>query len=504
MPSAPASASPQTADEIGSPVPLERLVGGIELLRARGGFGAGADGAAARTSGGGRPGPTITSVTHDSRAVRPGALFCCLVGVRTDGHEHAASAVAAGAVALLCERPLDLDVPQVVVPDARAAMAQVAAAFFGHPSRRMSLVGVTGTNGKTTATHLLRAILEADGRPSAVIGTLSGVHTTPESTELQARLGALAAAGTEAVAMEVSSHALVQHRVDATWFEVVAFINLSQDHLDYHRTMEDYFAAKASLFDPERARVGVVNVDDRWGRRLVDATRLAVRPFSHADAVGLEVGRDGSSFRWEGVPVRLRLSGDFNVVNALAAAASARELGVAPSTVAEGLGSVTTVPGRFERVDGDGPVAVVVDYAHTPAGLEQVLAAARGVVADGDRRGRVIVVFGAGGDRDRAKRPAMGEVATRLADVAVLTSDNPRSEDPLAIIEEVRAGATGRADVLVVEPDRRAAIELAVATAHPGDVVVIAGKGHEAVQVWEGGRTVAFDDRQVAREALAR
>ena len=497
MRSAPASSSPRTAAEIGSPVPLERLVGGIDVLRAQGEFGAG-PGAAGAPSGG----PMISSVTHDSRAVQPGALFCCLVGARSDGHEHAAEAVAAGAVALLCERPLDLDVPQIVVSDARAAMAQVAATFFGHPSRRMAVVGVTGTNGKTTATHLLQAILQADGRAAAVIGTLSGVHTTPESSELQGRLARLAAAGTDAVAMEVSSHALVQHRVDATWFEVVAFTNLSQDHLDYHQTMEDYFTAKASLFDPGRARVGVVNADDEWGRRLVDTTRLGVRPFSRTDAVGLEIGRDGSSFRWDGAPVRLRLSGDFNVVNALAAAASARELGVDAPTVAEGLGAVTSVPGRFERVDGGGPVAVIVDYAHTPAGLEQVLAAARRVAAEGDCPGRVFVLFGAGGDLERAKRPARGEAANSLADLAVLTSDNPRGEDPFAIIEEVRAGAAARAEVLVVEPDRRVAIGLAVAAARPGDVVVIAGKGHEPVQVWADGRSVPFDDRQVAREAL--
>jgi UDP-N-acetylmuramoyl-L-alanyl-D-glutamate--2,6-diaminopimelate ligase len=490
MRSAPANSSPRTAAEIGSPVPLERLVGGIEVLRAQGDFGAGAHER------------LITVVTHDSRAVRPGALFCCLVGSRADGHEHAPAAVAAGAVALLCERPLDLPVAQIVVPNTRAAMAQVAATFYGHPSRRLAVAGVTGTNGKTTATHLLQAILVAAGRSAAVIGTLSGVHTTPESTELQARLAQLVAEGTEAVAMEVSSHALAQHRVDGTWFEVVAFTNLSQDHLDYHRTMDDYFAAKASLFDPARARVAVVNVDDPWGRRLDETTRLAVRRFSRADAVGLETGRDGSRFLWRGQPVWLRLSGDFNVVNALAAAAAAHELGVDPAAVAAGLGAVTSVPGRFERVDDDGPVAVIVDYAHTPAGLEQVLTAARRVTARDD--GRLIVVFGAGGDRDRAKRPAMGEVATRLADMAVLTSDNPRGEDPLAIIEEVRGGAAARPERLVVEPDRRAAIGLALAAAQPGDVVVIAGKGHESVQMWAGGRSLPFDDRQVAREVLSR
>lgn len=472
------------------PARLERLVGGIDVLRAQGDFGAVA----------------VTAVAHDSRDVRPGALFCCLVGERTDGHDHAAQAVAAGAVALLTERLLNVPVPQVVVPDARAAMAPVAAEFYGHPSRRMTVAGVTGTNGKTTVTHLLRAVFEADGRSSAVIGTLTGRHTTPEAPALQAELASRADAGVHAVAMEVSSHALSQHRVDAVWFSVVAFTNLTQDHLDYHATMDSYFAAKASLFDPERAAAGVVNVDDPWGRRLFEsgptaaatADRLPVRPFSLADAEGLELHRDGSTFRWDGAPVRLRLGGTFNVANALAAAASARELGIGPEAIAAGLGAVTAVPGRFERVDGGGPVAVVVDYAHTPAGLEHVLPAARQLAAPD---GRVIVVFGAGGDRDHAKRPLMGDVASRLADVAVLTSDNPRSEDPDEIIAEVRGGA---GPSVVVEPDRRAAIALALDTARPGDVVVIAGKGHETVQTFAGGRSVPFDDRDVAREELAR
>lgn len=484
----------QAPTEAGSPVSLERLLGGIDVLRPQGDFGA----------------CVITGVTHDSRAVRPGFLFCCLVGERTDGHRHAADAVAAGASALLCERPLDLPaaasgprraVPQVVVADARAAMATIAAAFHGRPSHRLAVVGVTGTNGKTTVTHLLRAVLEAAGRRAAVIGTLSGRHTTPEAPELQARLAHLAATGTQAVAMEVSSHALAQHRVDATWFEVAAFTNLSQDHLDYHRTMEDYFAAKARLFEPGRSRVGIINVDDPWGRRLAESTRVAVRTYSAADAECLQAGPDGARFRWSGAPVHLRLTGRFNVLNALAAAACARELGVEPAAVAAGIGSVEAVPGRFERVDGGGPVTVLVDYAHTPAALEQVLRAARDLA--GTPGNRLVVVFGAGGDRDHAKRPAMGAVATRLADLAVLTSDNPRQEDPLAIIDEVRGGAH-RPGVLVVEPDRRAAIALALDAARPGDVVVVAGKGHETVQVFADGHSVPFDDRTVAREELAR
>lgn len=466
----------------GSSVPLERLVGGIDVLRAHGDFGAVA----------------ITQVTHDSHDVRPGALFCCLVGRRADGHDHAARAVDAGAAALLCERLLPLDVAQAVVADARAAMAPVAAEFYGRPSERLTVAGVTGTNGKTTVTHLLGAVFEAAGRSAAVIGTLSGRFTTPDAPALQAELARLAADGAEAVAMEVSSHALAQHRVDAMWFEVVAFTNLSQDHLNDHGTMDAYFEAKASLFDPARARVGVINVDDPWGRRLAESTSLTVRPFSLEDAVGLRQDRDGSTFGWDGVPVRLRLGGTFNVVNALCAAAMAREVGVEPDAVAAGIEAVAAVPGRFERVDEGGDFAVIVDYAHTPAGLEHVLPAARQLVV---ANGRVIVVFGAGGDRDRAKRPLMGEAATRLADLAVLTSDNPRSEDPAAIIEEVRSGAS---DAVVVEPDRRAAIALALDEARPGDVVLIAGKGHETTQTFAGGRSVEFDDRAVAREELGR
>jgi UDP-N-acetylmuramoyl-L-alanyl-D-glutamate--2,6-diaminopimelate ligase len=487
MRSAAASPRSPTTAEIGSPVPLERLLGGIDVLRAQGDFGA----------------AIVRGVTHDSRAVRPGTLFCCLRGRRSDGHHHASAAVEAGAVALLCEELLPLAVPQAVVADARAAMAPVAAAFFDHPSRHLTVAGITGTNGKTTATHLLQAIFAAAGRSAAVIGTLSGVHTTPEAPELQARLAELAAEGTDAVAMEVSSEALAQHRVDATWFEVVAFTNLSQDHLNFHGTMDAYFAAKASLFFPDRARFAVVNADDPWGRTLVQLAGergLPVRPVGLADAIDLELGRDGSRFRWDGVPVRLRLPALFNVVNAVVAAAVARELGIERDAIAAGLGELVSVRGRFERVDGGGPVPVIVDYAHTPAGLESVLTAARQVAADG---GRVLVVFGAGGDRDHDKRPAMGQVATRFADVAVLTTDNPRSEDPLAIIEDVRAGVgADGAGALVVEPDRRAAIRRALEMARAGDAVVIAGKGHEQVQTFAGGRTVPFDDREVAREEL--
>jgi UDP-N-acetylmuramoyl-L-alanyl-D-glutamate--2,6-diaminopimelate ligase len=441
----------------------------------------------------------IVSVAYHTEGVVPGALFCCVPGDQVDGHDFAPQAVRAGAVALLCQRLVDVDhdLPQIVVDDVRAAMAQAAAALFDHPSHRLAVVGVTGTNGKTTTTHLLRAVLEADGRRAGVIGTLSGARTTPPSPELQCHLAELADAGFDAVAMEVSSHALVQHRVDAVRFRVAVFTNLSQDHLDYHGTMDDYFAAKATLFDPERADVAVVNADDPWGRRLLAAARLPTRPFSLAEAVDLHLDRQGSSFRWEGKAVRLRIPGPANVANALAAAAAARELGVSPAVVAAGLSELVSVPGRNEAVDRGQPFTVLVDYAHTPDGLEQALSGARAMAAGG----RVVVVFGCGGDRDRAKRPLMGEVATRLADLAVLTSDNPRREDPAAIIDQVRAGVT-RPDVLVVEPDRRAAIALALSAARPGDLVLIAGKGHETTQV-VGDQTLPFDDRAEAARVLA-
>jgi UDP-N-acetylmuramoyl-L-alanyl-D-glutamate--2,6-diaminopimelate ligase len=493
-------------------VRLDKLLGGVEVLRLRGDP-AGID---------------VVAVTSDSEAVVPGALFVCVRGSRYDGHGFAARAVAAGAVALVVEEEvagpeLPVAVPQAVVADSRAALAGAAAELFGHPSRRLAVVGVTGTNGKTTTTHLLGAVLAAAGRQAEVIGTLSGARTTPEAPALQAALAAAADRGAQAVALEVSSHALALHRVDGTWFEVAVFTNLTPEHLDFHRTMDDYFAAKAALFTPDRAGVAVVNADDPWGRRLLSSIggRLPTRAFSLADAAGLHIGADGARFAWEGQPVQLRPGGTFNVANALAAATAARELGVPAPAVAAGLSSAPPVPGRFELVGGDQGFAVVVDYAHTPAGLEACLVAARQMAGRrlAAEAGRVVVVFGCGGDRDTAKRPLMGEIATRLADRVVLTSDNPRSEDPMAIIAAVAAGAAGAGaravaagaagagtdlgHVLVIEPDRRAAIALALDDARPGDVVVVAGKGHETTQT-VGDRALPFDDRVVATELLER
>lgn len=448
----------------------------------------------------------MVAVTHDSRAVVPGSLFCCVAGSRADGHDFAGRAVAEGAVAVLCERSVEIGASavEVQVDDVRAAMARAAAVLHANPSRRLAVVGVTGTNGKTTTTHLLRAVLEADGRRAAVIGTLSarppgagGPGTTPEAPDLQAHLAELAGEGFEVVAMEVSSHALAQRRVDAVRFAVAVFTNLSQDHLDFHGTMDAYFEAKASLFEPDRASRAVVNADDPWGRRLLERARLPTRTFSFDMASDLHMDRRGSSFRWEGRPVRLGIPGPANVANAIAAAVTAAELGVPPASVATGLSLVESVPGRNEAVEMGQPFTVLVDYAHTPDALAAVLDGARQSAGPG----RVLVVFGCGGERDRAKRPLMGAVAAGRADLAVLTSDNPRGEDPLAIIEEVRAGVD-RPATLVVEPDRRAAIALALAAATPGDVVVIAGKGHETTQV-AGGKATAFDDRAVAAELLA-
>jgi UDP-N-acetylmuramoyl-L-alanyl-D-glutamate--2,6-diaminopimelate ligase len=438
----------------------------------------------------------ITTVVHDTRAVVPGALFCCVPGNRVDGHDLAADAVARGAAALLVERSVGAGVPELRVPSVRAALGPVAAAFWDHPSAALRVVGVTGTAGKTTTTHLLGAIMEAEGWSTTIIGTLTGPRTTPEAPELQALLADERDAGREAIAMEVSSHALALGRVRATHFAVVVFTNLSHDHLDFHRDLDDYFAAKAELFTPDYADAAVVNLDDPRGRELAERALVPTDGYSLTDAADLEVGSTTSRFRWRGELIELPLGGRFNVSNALAAAMAAARLGIDATTIAAGLAAAPAVPGRFEPIDEGQPFAVLVDYAHKPGALAGALDAAR----DAAGGGRVILVVGAGGDRDASKRPEMGEVAARLADRVLLTSDNPRGEDPLAIIDAIRAGM-GDARTCVVEPDRATAIALAIDDAGPGDVVVIAGKGHEAVQI-VGDRTLAFDDREVARDAL--
>ena len=459
---------------------LERLLDGVHVLERRGD----------------PESVDIVSVAYDSRAVAPGALFCCVPGNTADGHDPAPAAAEAGAVALLCERFVPVDVVQARVASTRQAMAPVAAALHGHPSRALAVVGVTGTNGKTTVTHLVAAILEATGLPATVIGTLGGARTTPEAPVLHALLAEARDSGRRSVAMEVSSHALTEQRVEGIRFDVAVFTNLSHEHLDHHGTMEAYFAAKATLFTPEHASQGVANADDPWGRRLLESAPVPMTGFSTTEATDVVAGREETSFTWRGRQVRLRLRGAYHVANALAAAAAARALGIDDDAVVAGLAAAAPVVGRFEVVDVPAPVTAVVDYAHTPEGLHTALHSARTLAGDG----RVLCVFGCGGDRDRAKRPAMGAVAATDADVVVVTSDNPRSEDPLAIIEEILAGVPDRSAV-VVEPDRRAAIARAVHEAIPGDVVLLAGKGHEQT-IDMGGTLVPFDDRREAADAL--
>ncbi len=442
----------------------------------------------------------ITGITMDSRRVDPGTLFACVPGSVVDGHLFADSALADGAVALLCERPLGLPAPQIVVSSVRSALGAVADAVYGHPSRSLDVVAVTGTNGKTTTCAFLKAVFDANGWEAITVGTLTQRRTTPEAPELHSLLAEWRRAGGRAVAMEVSSHALDQHRTDSVRFAAGVFTNLSPEHLDYHRTMEAYFEAKARLFEPGRVGVAVINRADPWGRRLIERVSAGsgrLVTFGIEDAEELSLTPRGSRFRWSGRNVTLRVGGEFNVANALAAASAATALGVEPSTVVEGLESLESIPGRFQLVDAGQAFTVIVDYAHTPDGLAKVLDGARQVCS-----GRLIVIFGAGGDRDREKRPLMGRAAASRADLVVLTSDNPRSEDPEAIIAQILSGTEGEGNV-IVESDRAKAIATALANARIDDVVVIAGKGHEKGQEI-AGRVLPFDDAEVAREAIRR
>jgi UDP-N-acetylmuramoyl-L-alanyl-D-glutamate--2,6-diaminopimelate ligase len=455
--------------------------------------------------------PDIKSLAYDNRRVAPGTLFFCVVGLTRDGHDFAPDAVSRGAVALVVERPLSLGVPEVMVPSARAAMAPAAARFNGDPSATLKVVGVTGTNGKTTTAFLTRELLEAGGLQSGLLGTVKSIvggverpveRTTPEAIELQRDFREMLDGGDVACAMEVSSHALELHRADAIRFAVAIFTNLTQDHLDFHPTMEDYFSAKRHLFDG-RAAVEIVNVDDPYGARLAAerdrAITFALEHDADYRALDVQTGLTGTTCTVktpEGeIELRSPLRGKFNVYNMLGSLAAARTLGVPLETAVDALSRAGSVPGRFEPVDAGQPFAVLVDYAHTPDSLENVLAAARGITGEH----RLHVVFGCGGDRDRGKRPLMGAIARRLADRVIVTSDNPRSEDPEAIIAEILVGSG--ADV-EHEADRRVAIERALSTAEPGDVVVIAGKGHEQGQEFADGHKIPFDDVTVARELL--
>lgn len=504
------------------------------------------DGLIAAEPAGDAAGVEITGLAYDSRDVAGGDLFFCVSGFRSDGHDFAAEAVRAGAAALVVERPLGLGVPEVVVASARAAMATAAARFYGEPARALRVVGITGTNGKTTTAYMVRALLEATGEQCGLLGTVksviggeerAAVRTTAEAIDLQADLRAMLDGGDRACAMEVSSHALELRRTDAVAFAAAVFTNLTQDHLDFHASMEDYFQAKRRLFVPDGAPatrppgVSVVNVGDPYGRRLAQelgrragALTFAVDAPADYSATEVRCVLHGCRFALRTPAgereVSLPTPGRFNVANALGALAAAHALGGDLDVLVAALERGVHVPGRFEPVQAGQEFAVLVDYAHTPDSLENVLRAARELAgAGGPERGRVLCVFGAGGDRDRGKRPLMGAIAARLADETIVTSDNPRSEDPQLIIEEILDGvvvggravgayggavrdtAAGTGDVRAIA-DRRAAIEAAIAGARRGDVVVIAGKGHEQGQELAGGRKLPFDDIAVAREAL--
>ncbi|HTA35176.1 MAG TPA: UDP-N-acetylmuramoyl-L-alanyl-D-glutamate--2,6-diaminopimelate ligase [Solirubrobacteraceae bacterium] len=490
-----------------------------------------------RKDGGAAAGTEITGLAYDSRAVHGGELFFCVSGFERDGHEFAPQAVAAGAAALVVERPLGLGVPELLVDSARAAMAPIAARFYGEPTSRLRVVGITGTNGKTTTAYLVRALLQAVGEQCGLLGTVKSViggedrpvvRTTPEAIELQRGFREMLEGGDSACAMEVSSHALELGRADAIEFAGAVFTNLTQDHLDFHDTMEDYFLAKRKLFADHGPGVSVINVGNAYGRRLaaeLDGARtFAVEADADFSASELACDLSGCSFTLRTSStsarrVRLPMPGRFNVANALGALLVVDELlgGEHLDELVAALEAGVHVPGRFEPVEEGQDFAVLVDYAHTPDSLENVLSSARELIERGPRDGRVVCVFGAGGDRDRGKRPLMGEIAARLADVALITSDNPRSEDPEQIIAEIMAGvarvqargdgaapANGAAAVVPARSivDRATAIDEAIAAAQPGDVVVIAGKGHEQGQEFAAGRKVPFDDATVARKAL--
>lgn len=440
----------------------------------------------------------VTGISSDSRDVKTGDLFCCISGERVDGHSFAGDAISGGASAVVVERELDLasGVAQIIVPDVRHAIGPLSGAMFSHPSRSLTVVGVTGTNGKTSTATMLGHVLRASGRSVRVFGTLSGERTTAEAPVLQRQFAECLRDGVDTVVLEVSSHALAQHRVDGSTFALAVFTNLGRDHLDFHGTMEAYFAAKARLFEPQFAARGIANIDDVHGRLLCDSVDIPMVGFSRSDAHDVVVEADSVDFVWHGERMSLQVGGDFNVMNAVAVCTAAMQLGMTPKQIAAGFRDFAGVRGRFEYVDEGQEFAVIVDYAHTPDALEALLLTARRVT-----NGRVIVVFGCGGDRDKGKRALMGRAAQDHADVVFLTSDNPRSEDPHAIINEISSGFSPSSHSPFVEIRREIAIEKAIFGAETGDIVVIAGKGHETVQEFRD-RVVSFDDVAVARDAV--
>jgi UDP-N-acetylmuramoyl-L-alanyl-D-glutamate--2,6-diaminopimelate ligase len=457
----------------------------------------------------GRAPVEIADLAYDARAAGPGSLYFCVPGNRADGHDFAPTAVARGAVALVVERRLELPVPQLLVEDARRAMAVAADVFFERPTDELDVAGVTGTNGKTTTAFLLYSILAAAGRRPGLLGTIESrvggerrpaIRTTRDAIDLQRTFREMLDAGDRSAAVEATSHGSELGRLDCVRFSALVFTNLTQDHLDFHGTIDRYFDAKRRLFTETRPPAAI-NVGNPYGRQLAEELRghdqlvtFGLTDDAELRAEELELGARGASFRAGGIELETHLRGRFNVENVLGAVAAARLLDIPGDAIAYGVKELRGVPGRFEAVDEGQPFAVLVDYAHTPDSLENVLRTARDLAQN-----RLICVFGCGGDRDRGKRPLMGRIASDLADLAIVTSDNPRSEEPEAIIAQILEGA-GEAEV---EPDRREAIARAVAAAGEGDVVVIAGKGHEQGQQF-ADRTVPFDDREVARDALRR
>jgi UDP-N-acetylmuramoyl-L-alanyl-D-glutamate--2,6-diaminopimelate ligase len=463
-----------------------------------------------------KPDTVVTSITHDSRKVTDGSLFIAITGMTSDGHDYISDVIEAGAAALLVERAVDADVGQIVVDDTRRAMPWAARTVYGEPDTHLTIVGITGTNGKTTVAHMLESIWQTHGWKSGLIGTLGAridgepvalERTTPEATDLQKLLGSMCGAGVDAVAMEVSSHAMKLHRADAIAFSIAAFTNLSQDHLDFHGDMEAYFAAKASLFDPDRVEQCVINIDDASGARLASSVEIPVRSVgtsAHADVRidGITSTATGTAFTLHHddrrLDVQIPLIGAFNVANAAVAATIAITQHIEDVSIIAGLANIPTIPGRMEIVEHAEEFTVVVDYAHTPDAISEVLQAAK-VAA----RGRVIAVIGAAGDRDTDKRALMGAAAVRFSDLTMITSDNPRSEDPAEIAAEVQRGADAvPGSISQVILDRGEAISTAIGLAEPGDIVLILGKGHEK-GIEAKGAITPFDDRAHAFAALA-
>ena len=441
----------------------------------------------------------VTGMTQDSRDVVAGDLFCCVRGEQVDGHRFIGDVIAKGATAILLdgEIPAGFDgVCFIRVENVRECLGHVASQLFGHPSRSMTMVGVTGTNGKTSSVAIIASILEANGSKVGMLGTLTGTRTTMEAIELQATLREMLDNGVQCVVMEVSSHALDQGRVAGIIFDIALLTNITRDHLDYHKTEERYFAAKAKLFTPELARVGVVNIDDTRGQLLFDVGAIPMVPYSMSDANDAVLAIDHISFVWQGIQISVPMGGRFTLLNTLGALTVASRLGVSDDAMQAGCSLLKPIPGRFQTLRSNDGVFVVVDYAHTPDGLREVLDSVRPLTS-----GRVIVVFGCGGERDKGKRSLMGAVAAETADVVYVTSDNPRGESPGEIISQVIAGTDGGSARIESQVERGQAIASAISEAEHGDIVVIAGKGHEVTQE-VAGVFLPFSDVDIAKSAL--